>query len=232
MNSGPSDEAPIVSLEESEARLLALIGARQVEWEPAAAARLVVSENAIAVYTILPMDVMAVIAAPAEVAQSAVGLSPTVSLASFVAGIESALNQGAEVAFNMSSLPEVTAPVNPGLSLHQLPPKDGWQMPIHGVSRDVMPQVKEAVQEFQLRTPGMSARASAQVAEEIWARPAWAGLPVRVLHAARRLRMITDEPLRITASTCGPWKRLSTPRGQILMYTPGIEARLGLHVVR
>lgn len=232
MNSGPSDEAPIVSLKESEARLLALVGARQVEWEPAAAARLVVSENAIAVYTILPMDVMAVIAAPAEVGQSAVGLSPTVSLASFVAGIESALNQGAEVAFNMSSLPEVTAPVNPGLSLHQLPPKDGWQMPIHGVSQDVMPQVKEAVQEFQLRTPGMSARASAQVAEEIWARPAWAGLPVRVLHAARRLRMITDEPLRITASTCGPWKRLSTPRGQILMYTPGIEARLGLHVVR
>lgn len=212
--------------------MLALIGARQVDWEPAAAARIVASEGAIACYSVLPMDVMAVVATPAQVAKSAVGLESTVALSSFISGIESALDAGAEITFDMAALPEVAAPVGSGLSLHHLPPKDGWQMPIHGLSRDVMPQVAEAVREFQMRTPGMSAQASAQVAEEIWSRPAWAGLPVRVLHAARRLRMINDEPLRITASTCGPWKRLSTPRGQIFMYTPGIEARLGLHVVR
>lgn len=231
MNATP-DSSSNVTLDENDARLLALVGRRQIEWDPGAAARIVAAESAIACYTILPMDVMAVLATPARVDSGAIDRSPIVSFASFVIGLESALQGQSDVTFDMSTFPEVAAPVRPGLSLHELPPKDGWQMPIHGISRDVMPQVHEAVQEFSNRTPGMSARAAAEVAEEIWSRPAWAGLPVRVLHAARRLRMITEEPLRITASTCGPWKRLSTPRGQILTYTPGIEARLGLRVVR
>lgn len=232
MNPSPAASAPVVSITPQDARMLSLIGHRLIEWEHGVASRIVIGEQALASYTILPMEVMAVIATPADVSPSAVGRDPIVPLYSFIAGIDSGLEGGGDVSFNVDSLPEVAAPIQPGLSLQQLPPKDGWQMPIHGVASDVMPQVNDAVHEFQQRTQGASATAASAIAEEIWSRPAWAGLPVRVLHAARRLRMITDEPLRITASTCGPWKRLATPRGQLLVYTPGIEARLGLHVVR
>jgi hypothetical protein len=210
---------------------LALVGRRQVDWDPATAARIVIAPGALACYSVLPMDVLCVLATPAHVGAQAVGEDITVPLRNFVAGLEEGLASGDDIGFDVTELPRATPPINPGVSLRQLPPRDGWQMPIHGVSSDVMPQVREAVEEFRQRSAGLPARQSAAVAEEIWSRGAWAGLPLRVLHAARRLRMITDEPLRITASTCGPWKRLSTPRGQLFSYTAGIEARLGLSVV-
>jgi hypothetical protein len=148
-----------------------------------------------------------------------------------ITGFEDALASGNPVRFDVAALPIVNAPVGQGLTLASLPPRDGWQMPIHGVSSDITPSIREAVEEFRERTAGMSERQATNVADEIWSRTAWAGLPMRVLHAARRLRLLTDEPLRVTAATCGPWKRLSTPRGQIFSYAAGIEARLGLRVV-
>lgn len=222
----------LITLAEPDARVLALVGRRQVEWDPLSAVRIVVGRNAIACYVVLPMDVMSMVAVPAQVSDEAVNAAATVSLSSFVTGLENALDKSEAICFDIDSLPVVSAPVGHGLTLAQLPPRDGWQMPIHGVSSDVTPLVKDAVEEFRQRTVGMSERQAAPIAEEIWSRSAWAGLPMRTLHAARRLRLLTDEPLRITASTSGPWKRLSTPRGQLFTYSAGIEARLGLHVVR
>ena len=222
----------LITLAEPDARVLALVGRRQVEWDPIAAVRIVVGRNAIACYVVLPMDVMSMIAVPAQVSDEAVNAAATVSLSSFVTGLEDALDKNDVICFDIDSLPTVSATVGHGLTLAQLPPHDGWQMPIHGVSSDVTPLVKDAVEEFRQRTVGMSERQAAPIAEEIWSRSAWAGLPMRTLHAARRLRLLTDEPLRVTASTSGPWKRLSTPRGQLFTYSAGIEARLGLHVVR
>lgn len=222
----------LITLAEPDARVLALVGRRQVEWDPIAAVRIVVGRNAIACYVVLPMDVMSMIAVPAQVSDEAVNAAANVSLSSFVTGLEDALDKNEVICFDIDSLPTVSATVGQGLTLAQLPPHDGWQMPINGVSSDVTPLVKDAVEEFRQRTVGMSERQAAPIAEEIWSRSAWAGLPMRTLHAARRLRLLTDEPLRVTASTSGPWKRLSTPRGQLFTYSAGIEARLGLHVVR
>jgi hypothetical protein len=222
----------LVSLAERDAKTLTLVGQRQIEWDPMTAMRLVVGRSAIASYVVLPMDVMCMVAVPAQVSPEAEGAAVTASLASFIAGLREALGDDESISFDIDSLPSVVAPVGQGLTLSQLPPSDGWQMPIHGVSSDVTPVVKAAVSEFRQRTVGMGDRQAAQVAEEIWARSAWAGLPMRTLHAARRLRLLTDEPLRIRASTNGPWKRLSTPRGQLFTYSAGIEARLGLRVVR
>ncbi len=222
----------LISLNQRDARVLALVGRRQIEWDPIAAVRISVSRSAIACYVVLPMDVLCMLAVPAEVSPDAVGAEATVSLSSFVTELEEALVAEADIRFDIDSLPTVTAPVGQGLTLAQLPPRDGWQMPIHGVSSDITPLVKNAIEEFRQRTAGMSERQAAPIAEEIWSRSSWAGLPLRTLHAARRLRLLTDEPLRVTASTCGAWKRLSTPRGQLFTYSAGIEARLGLHLVR
>ncbi|MEY2990262.1 MAG: hypothetical protein RLZZ163_1178 [Actinomycetota bacterium] len=222
----------LVSLAERDAKTLTLVGQRQIEWDPSTPMRLVVGRSAIASYVVLPMDVLCMVAVPAEVTPEAEGAAVTVSLASFVAGLRDALGDDESIVFDIDSLPSGVAPIGQRLTLAQLPPSEGWQMPIHGVSSDVTPVVKDAVSEFKQRSAGMSERQAAQVAEEIWSRTAWAGLPMRTLHAARRLRLLTDEPLRITASTNGPWKRLSTPRGQLFTYSAGIEARLGLRVVR
>lgn len=222
----------LVTLTERDARVLALIGRRQIDWDPTSAVRIIAGQRAIACYVVLPMDVMCMVAVPADVSAAAVDADAVVALSSFVTGIEEALSADQVICFDMDGLPTVTAPVGQGLTLAQLPPRDGWQMPIHGVSSDITPMIEEAVTEFRQRTVGMSERHAAPIAEEIWSRTAWAGLPMRSLHAARRLRLLTDEPLRITAATCGPWKRLSTPRGQLFTYSAGIEARLGLHVVR
>lgn len=222
----------LISLNERDARVLTLVGRRQIEWDPIAAVRITVGRSAIACYVVLPMDVLCMLAVPAEVSPDAVDAEATVSLSSFVTGLEEALAAEADIRFDIDLLPTVTAPVGQGLTLAQLPPRDGWQMPIHGVSSDITPLVKDAIKEFRQRTAGMSERQAATIADEIWSRSAWAGLPMRTLHAARRLRLLTDEPLRVTASTCGAWKRLSTPRGQLFTYAAGIEARLGLHLVR
>ncbi len=232
MNTAQVPMPRLVTLAEPDARILSLVGRRQIEWDPLSAVRMTVGRSAIACYVVLPMDVMCMVAVPAQVSSEAVDAVVTISLSSFVTGLEDALGRGEEIRFDLDSLPSVTAPIDQGLTLAQLPPRDGWQMPIHGVSSDVTPLVKEAVEEYRQRTAGMSERQAAPIAEEIWARSAWAGLPMRTLHAARRLRLITDEPLRITAATSGAWKRLSTPRGQLFTYSAGIEARLGLHVVR
>jgi hypothetical protein len=228
-----SANAPrLVTLAERDARVLALVGRRQIEWDALAAVRIKVGASAIACHVVLPMEVMCVLAVPAEVSPAAVDSDVTVSLSSFVTGLEEALAVGEQIRFDVDGLPRVSAPIGHGLTLAQLPPRDGWQMPIHGVSGDILPVVEEAVTEFRQRSAGMSERQAEPIAEEIWSRTAWAGLPMRTLHAGRRLRLLTDEPLRITASTCGPWKRLATPRGQLFTYSTGIEARLGLHVVR
>lgn len=221
----------LVSVAGRDARILSIVGRRQVEWDPLMATRVTVGESALAVYSILPMQVMCALAVPADVSPAAVDADVIVSFASLVRGIDSALDEGEDVRFDVDSIPSITATVGQGLTLACLPPREAWQMPIHGLSSDLTPSIRDAVEEFRLRSAGMSQREASPIAEEIWSRTAWAGLPMRVLHAARRLRLLTDEPLRLTASTCGPWKRLSTPRGQIFSYTAGIEARLGLRVV-
>jgi hypothetical protein len=102
-------------------------------------------------------------------------------------------------------------------SLSELPPSQGWQIPMHAMASDVIPVVNEAVTEFDRRSVGLGERGKADLAEEIWNRPAWGGLPVKILYAAQRLMLIWDEPIKISAATCGPWKRLSTPRGQVFV---------------
>jgi hypothetical protein len=81
----------------------------------------------------------------------------------------------------------------------------------------VIPIINEAVSEFDRRSVGLGERGKADLAEEIWNRPGWGGLPVKVLYAAQRLSLIWDEPIKISSATCGPWKRLSTPRGQVFL---------------
>jgi hypothetical protein len=118
-----------------------------------------------------------------------------------------------------------------GAALSELPPSTGWQIPINAVASDVIPIINEAVSEFDRRSVGLGERGKADLAEEIWNRPGWGGLPVKVLYAAQRLSLIWDEPIKISSATCGPWKRLSTPRGQVFLHASGPVGRNRMRLV-
>jgi len=211
-----------VRLGDAERRVLAVLGRRQVEWDSQLAARVISRDGALGIFTAPPMDVLAFLAVPAQVDEP---LDVTVPMAALVAAAEASGD------IDFGSLPVVQAPFTSGASLAHLPPADGWQMPIPAVASDVLPAVDEAMAEFRVRSVGLGPRGQQTVAEEIWSRTAWAGLPLRVLHAGYRLRFLSRERMRIAAATNGPWRRLSTPRGQVFSYVAGIQAQVSLHAV-
>ncbi len=202
---------------------------RQLTWDPDLAARVVTTSKAIGVFTAPPLGVMVFFAVPtAEPLSADDPRDITVPLSS----LADLIHRQGMTDLDLESLPRAFVPPGAAPNLHHLPPTDGWQMPIQGLAGDLVPSIDEATAEFTARSQGLPPRAQETVANEIWDRPAFAGLPMRVLHAAHRLGMITNDRAKVAAATCGPWKRLSTTRGQVFTYLQGPSARLALHVVR
>lgn len=208
-----------LSLPEHEARLLGAHLDRLIAWDSDGHVRVVARGAAVGVYATPPMRVISFVALP---------LRAPVPAEVDVSGLARDIRAG----LVMSSVAELALPEpaigSPGLAI--LPPGEGWQLPIHGVSGDIVPEVDAAVAEFRRRATGA---VDAQVlAEQIWERHSFGGLPLRVLHAARRLGFLTDDASRITACTMTGWKRLTTVRGQVFVRTSTPTQRTGLSVVR
>jgi len=138
----------------------------------------------------------------------------------------------ADDGIDLWEIPQVVVAPGSIPSVLHLPPEDGWQMPLHAVAGDLIPAVSQALTEFEARTVGFSEHAQQSVAEEIWSRPAWGGLPMRVLHAAYRLGFIPQDMSRVSSAANGPWRRFTTVRGQVFSYDRGPAARLALHLVK
>lgn len=207
-----------LSLPEHEARLLGAHLDRLMAWEPAGHVRVVARGGAVGVYAAPPMRVISFVALPLRV-PVVEELDVSARASEIRAGLITA--GGPEL-----RLPE-PAVGSPGLAV--LPPSEGWQLPIHGVSGDVVPEVDSAVAEFRRRAAGVVD--SQALAEQIWERSAFGGLPMRVLHAARRLGFLTDDASRVTACTMTGWKRLTTVRGQVFVRTHSPTQRPDLSLV-
>ena len=207
-------------LPDHEGRLLAAHLDRLAAWDPGGHVRVVACGSAVGVYAAPPMRVISFVALPLLEAIDA-EWDVSARTADMRAGLESAATR------TDLRLPE-PAVGSPGLAM--LPPAEGWQLPIHGVSGDVIPDVDAAVAEFRRRA---SAVVDRQVlAEQIWERSSFGGLPLRVLHAARRLGFLTDDGSRVTACTMTGWKRLTTVRGQVFVRTHAPTQRPDLSIVR
>jgi len=218
-----------IRLGEAEAKVLEGFSRRQLTWDAVQAARVVTTSRALGVFTAPPLGVLVFFAVPtAEPVAEDDPHDITVPLA----GLADLIHLDGTTGMDLESLPRAFVPPGSAPNLHHLPPTEGWQMPIHGLSGDLIPSLDEATAEFNARSAGLPPKAQENVANEIWDRPAFAGLPMRVLHAAHRLGMISNDRSRVAAATCGPWKRLSTTRGQVFTYLQGPSARLALHVVR
>jgi len=201
-----------IQLSMDEARTLAAYGRRQLAWDPHMAVRLVTTGSALGLYTAPPMQVLAMFAVPATV-HSEGSLDRTVLLASLVAGLDRCVSNGEPL--ETTSLGEVQLVGAVGVAM--LPPTEGWQVPMHAIAGDLCTKVDEAVREFNQRSKGQSQLVVQQIAEEIWSRQSWGALPMRALHAARRLGMLNPDASRVSCASNGLWKRLSTNRGQVFV---------------
>lgn len=218
-----------LTLAEPEARTLEAAGRRQLAWDADLQTRVMTSGGALGMFTVPPLGVLAFVAVPVVgEAMKEPRVDRIVRLAQWV----DLLRDTGGTNVDPTSLPEVSPVVGAGPSLLNLPPSTGWQVPMFAVSGDLVPAVKEATAEFESRAAGLAPRAQEALADEIWSRPAWAALPLRALHAARQLGFLPDDASRVSAASCGPWKRLSTSRGQVFVPSSGPAARLALSIAR
>ncbi|MDQ5974365.1 MAG: hypothetical protein QG661_1574 [Actinomycetota bacterium] len=213
----------MTTLAEPEARALEGFCRRQLRWDSRMPARVVTTPTALGVFTAPPLGVLAFAAVPVTDVEE-----PTDILVQ-LAGLADALR---EPPLDLGALTRAIVPPGPAPSLSHLPPAEGWQIPMHAVSGDLVPVVEAASREFATRSSGRTPSEQEEIAEEIWRRPSFGGLPLRSLHAARQLGMLTGDMARVSVATCGQWKRLSTVRGQVFSYATGPAARLALRVVR
>lgn len=215
----------IIDLAPAEARALLAVCRRQLSWDARLPARVVTTERAIGVYTAPPLDVLVFTAVPAEVTGES--LDFVTSLSSLTVELERVADGLA--GFSRDQLHPVSVPVTSAMNVAVLPPSEDWQMPMHAIAGDLAARVDAAVAEFDLRAKGVSSVEQEAIAKSIWDVSAWAGVPMRTLHAARKLGMIGDDSAKVSAATNGDWRRLSTRRGQVFSR---VAPRLPLRVVR
>lgn len=207
-----------------EGRLLTAHLDRLSTWDARTPVRIVARARALGVYSAPPMEVIAFVALPlAEPVE--VELDST----TYAADLRASVKDDGRL-----TVPPV---VVGDAALAVLPPADSWQLPIPGVSGDIVPLVDTAVAEFRRRAAGVSDSSPGspelqRLAQEIWDRPGFGGLPLRALHAARRLGFLSDDASRLSASTCTGWKRLTTVRGQVFVRTVPPVNRPSLTVVK
>lgn len=205
-----SDAGAQIALAPLEGRALAAHLDRLHSWDSQALVRLVSRRTALGIYGAPPMGVMSFVALPLK-EPATVELDVT---------LPAVMARAALVDGETASLDGVSAPAE----LSFLPPADGWHLPIQGVAGDLIPMVEESVAEFRARS---AAVLDTQVlADQLWDRPSFGGLPMRMLHAAHRLGFIVDDGSRVSACTVSGWKRLTTVRGQVFIRTipPGQRA--------
>jgi len=219
----------LIALKPDEVQALLAMARRQIAWDPRMPVRLRSSGAAIGMYTVPPFDVLALFAVPASVDRE---IDATIPLASLITALEVAAANDRPI--DLARITEAPAPLigARGMSVATLPPAEGWHLPIKAMSGDVLVSVDEAVAEFTRRATGQVEALQQQIADEIWSRPAWASLPMRVLHAAARLGMLANDRSRISAAVAGKWKRLSTARGHVLIDASAQSVQLPLSVLR
>ena len=154
-----------VTLGPTELRSIISILEKQIEWNPNIAVRVVTSPNAVAFYSAIPLNLRAFIAMPAKM-----GAGQPCDLIVTGRDVVALLSNSSGV-IELDPLAQIVGVESASLS--ELPPSQGWQIPMHAMASDVIPVVNEAVTEFDRRSVGLGERGKADLAEEIWNRPAW-----------------------------------------------------------
>ncbi|MCT4352621.1 hypothetical protein M5362_05670 [Streptomyces sp. Je 1-79] len=205
--------APLHFADAREAADLAAFLARLIHYDRAAAVRLQAGGGALAVFGRPPsFEVLAIRTARLE---DAVELDVTVSAGELLEGVEESAGKAV--------VPDtVTGPPWAGV----LPPRGGWE-PVAGLpgAERLRGAVAAAVAEFRSRDEELpeERRTRAErdrIGREIWSRTvAETGLPLRAVHAAQSLGFLPGEGVPVALFASGPWLRLRTPYGSVVLRT-------------
>ena len=227
-----------LTLRHDEAAYLAGHLRRLATWEPEAAVRVRVAGSTLGIFGLPPLDCVSFVAVPLAIAEGAedsaggVGAVDEVVSAGRLRDVIGDVSPSSGGAPRTIRLPDSLGPVA-GLAV--LPPAGPWLPAERGIAGDVRPIVAEGVREFREcseASPPPTAAALDALAQEVWSRPGWGGVPLRALHAANLLGMLPHDGLRIETATCEGWKRLLTPVGQVFVRSTGLPPRLSLAVLR
>ena len=146
-----------VTLGSTELRSIISILEKQVEWNPTIAVRVVTSPNAVAFYSAIPLNLRAFIAMPAK-------MSPGQPCDLIVTGRDVvALLSNSQGVIELDSLDQIVGAETASVS--ELPPSQGWQIPMHAMASDIIPVVNQAINEFDRRSVGLGERGKADLAE-------------------------------------------------------------------
>jgi hypothetical protein len=215
-----------VRLAKDEVLHLAGFLGRILGWDERSAVRIVQRGRVVGFYSALPMDVLAFIALPGDVADpnglAIEDLDVTVSAGRLrdIIGDTAALGPVVDV-----RLPDLVAG-SPALAM--LPPAGPWSPGEKGMAGDLAPAVDAAVAEFRSQVPKSGSLNSTLLAEAAWDAPGYGALPMRALHAARLLGFLSHAGARIETATITGWKRLSTPSGQIFVRSTALPPKLAV----
>ena len=213
-----------------EAAYLAGYLRRLQSWTPDAAVRLKAVGGTLGAFSAPPFDCVALVVVPLvePVAEPYDEVVSAGRLRDIIGDVSSGSPRGVRAV----TTPD---PVGPVADLAVLPPAGPWLPAERGLAGDVRPLVEAAVTDYRSRasalgnpTPSMHEA----LAEEVWSRPGWGGVPLRALHGAATLGLMPHDGLRVETGTCDGWKRLLTPGGQVFVRTAGLPARLSLAVLR
>ncbi len=130
---------------------------------------------------------------------------------------------------------KVPEPVSGPLELLDLPPTSGWELTEEALASAANPSIDAAVADFKSRvdpSAGLDEAAAQRVANEIWSRPGWSDLPIRILQTARLLGFLANDEAIIRSAQLTGWRRLSTGAGQVFSRNELANLSLPLTVLR
>ena len=202
-----------IGLNRDEAMYVASHLRRLTNWDERTSVRLQIRGNALGVYSPPPMGVLALVVVPIQ-STDVPELDRVVSAGRLRDLIGDVSKIGADDLFAVPIPDEVTGPP----SLAMLPPREGWNPPVHAMAGDLVADIDASIKALNQRTTGTVEPFTRQIAEDVWGTQGWAALPHRVLHAARQLGFLGHPGARIQASVNGTWKRLISPAGQVFVH--------------
>lgn len=198
-----------------EAADLAAFLGRLVRWDKAAVVRLRSAEGepALGVFGHPPFGGVLAVRSTAVRGTAAVSaaVDATVSAGQLLEAVSAAAG-----GFDLP--PSVTGPAWAGL----LPPRGGWRRMAEFDPGQVRKAALEAVAEFRTRTEKLPQRERTRaaldaLAEELWSQP-YQGTALRVVHAAHALGFLRGDADEVVALlTAGPWTRLRTEYGSVVV---------------
>jgi hypothetical protein len=208
---------------------LAGVLSRAVRWDDATVVRLQSTAKAVGVFFEAPMNVLTFIALP--LAQP---LSEPLDRVVSAHRLRDCIGELAQAAPGVGAVDVPDARDTPA-SLAVTPSRDGWIVAEKATASEVSDAMEVALAEYDTQM-SLLAQASEQARQDFlnewWERPVWGGLPIKAVHVARSLGMLSHPGARVESATRGGWKRFVSPAGQVFVAPPQAYEGIPLTIVR